>query len=261
MVRKRKRPAAGAAGDDDTAGAATAAPAAAAAPAPKAAKKAPAAAANNKPNEQAKPPAIAAAAKKKPDEGKPAVAAAAAADASSGRAIFVSGIPYSATEDDLRGVFSKAGKITYGPAHHALWRSLPSSRRPSEPRTMAGGGRRVHMPRYHDSGKPRGYAIIDFATPAQAQKALELHGTVLQNRYLDVALSSSREGPGAAPGTPGEPGPAGVRPACADAGTVVAAAAAAAAAADACSTEAAELGAVVRAVHQERAVRRGGQRA
>jgi len=74
------------------------------------------------------------------------------------------------------------------------------------------------MPRYHDSGKPRGYAIVDFATSAQAQKALELHGMVLQNRYLDVALSSSREGPGAAPGTPGELRRAGVRPTCTDGG-------------------------------------------
>jgi len=74
--------------------------------------------------------------------------------------VYVSGISYTATEEDLRDFFAPVGTVTG-----------------------------INMPRYHDSGKPRGYAHVDFSTPEEAQKALKLNGEELKNRYLDIALS------------------------------------------------------------------------
>ena len=57
------------------------------------------------------------------------------------------------------------------------------------------------MPRYHDSGKLRGYALLDFSTPAQAAAACKRSGVMLQGRYLDVTVSTGRDAGRAPPRT------------------------------------------------------------
>ncbi|RLN58508.1 hypothetical protein BBJ28_00006910 [Nothophytophthora sp. Chile5] len=71
--------------------------------------------------------------------------------------VYVEGIPYRADEGDLVTHFSSCGAV-----------------------------REVRMPRYQDSGKPRGYAHVVFEDEAALQKALKLDGKYLFSRYLSV---------------------------------------------------------------------------
>ncbi|KAL4158220.1 hypothetical protein PRNP1_003999 [Phytophthora ramorum] len=71
--------------------------------------------------------------------------------------IYVEGIPYKASEGDLVTHFSSCGTV-----------------------------REVRMPRYQDSGKPRGYAHVVFDDEAALQKALLLDGKYLFSRYLSI---------------------------------------------------------------------------
>ncbi|KAE9002513.1 hypothetical protein PR001_g18232 [Phytophthora rubi] len=71
--------------------------------------------------------------------------------------VYVEGIPYRANEGDLVTHFSSCGTV-----------------------------REVRMPRYQDSGKPRGYAHVVFDDEATLSKALKLDGQYLFNRYLSV---------------------------------------------------------------------------
>ena len=70
--------------------------------------------------------------------------------------VYVEGISYDANEADLEVFFSQVGK-------------------PSE----------VRMPRWHDSGKPRGYAHVEFADVAVASQAIqELNGQRMMGRSV-----------------------------------------------------------------------------
>ncbi|KAG6623468.1 31 kda chloroplastic [Phytophthora cinnamomi] len=71
--------------------------------------------------------------------------------------VYVEGIPYRANEGDLVTHFSSCGTV-----------------------------REVRMPRYQDSGKPRGYAHVVFDDEAALNKALKLDGQYLFNRYLSI---------------------------------------------------------------------------
>jgi len=75
--------------------------------------------------------------------------------------IFISGIPYESTLDDLKSIFTDCGEIAS-----------------------------IKMPSYQDSGKNRGYAHIVFSEASSASKAL-LKDKVskLGSRYLTVQLS------------------------------------------------------------------------
>ncbi|KAF4320403.1 hypothetical protein BBO99_00005764 [Phytophthora kernoviae] len=71
--------------------------------------------------------------------------------------IYVEGIPYRAAESDLATHFSSCGTV-----------------------------REVRMPRYQDSGRPRGYAHVVFDDEKALNKALQLDGKYLFNRYLSI---------------------------------------------------------------------------
>ena len=57
------------------------------------------------------------------------------------KSVFVSGIPYSTTEDDLKGIFDKCGTI-----------------------------KSMKIPKYQDTGRNLGYAHIIFQKNKEAQK-------------------------------------------------------------------------------------------
>jgi nucleolin len=81
--------------------------------------------------------------------------------------IFVGGISYDASEEDLSEFFNKCGKI-----------------------------KSVRVPRYHDSGKPRGYAHIDFATSEGVNKALAKNRERMMGRYLDIKIANRKRNGG-----------------------------------------------------------------
>ena len=61
----------------------------------------------------------------------------------------------------------------------------------------------VRMPRYHDSGKPRGYAHVDFASAPEASAVLaKMDGFQMMGRYLKVARANA---PGAGAARSGAP--------------------------------------------------------
>lgn len=74
-----------------------------------------------------------------------------------GRTVYVQGLPFDAGEDDLRRFFSGVGEV-----------------------------RSVRLPRWHDSSRLKGYGHVEFATEKAAEKALELDGNYLGDRYLSV---------------------------------------------------------------------------
>ena len=50
------------------------------------------------------------------------------------------------------------------------------------------------IPRWHDSGRLRGYAILEFETPEEAQEALKLNQKKLDGgRYLGVSFSKGKK--------------------------------------------------------------------
>lgn len=71
--------------------------------------------------------------------------------------VYVEGIPYQADEGDVVSHFSVCGIV-----------------------------KEVRMPRYQDSGRPRGYAHVVFESEKAIPKALELDGKYLFKRYLSV---------------------------------------------------------------------------
>lgn len=76
--------------------------------------------------------------------------------------VYVEGIPYKADEGDLVSHFSTCGAV-----------------------------KEVRMPRYQDSGKPRGYAHVVFDNAGSIPKALELDGKYLFGRYLTVRVAET----------------------------------------------------------------------
>jgi len=75
--------------------------------------------------------------------------------------IFINGIPYEATEDELREIFSPYGEIEL-----------------------------IKLPKYQDSGRNIGYAHIYYSSPESASKALELDNYTMGKRYLNVSLAN-----------------------------------------------------------------------
>jgi nucleolin len=62
--------------------------------------------------------------------------------------LYIEGLPFSATDDDVRRFFKDYGTVVS-----------------------------VRLPRWHDSGRLRGYGHVEFATAEAAKKAFELDGT------------------------------------------------------------------------------------
>ncbi len=72
--------------------------------------------------------------------------------------LYVGNLPYSVTESDLRGLFAPAGEIAS-----------------------------VAIITDRDTGRPRGFAFVEMADAAAAQKAISLvNGKMLDNRALTV---------------------------------------------------------------------------
>lgn len=95
--------------------------------------------------------------------------------------LFVGNLPYSATEADLREYFS-----TVAP---------PSS---------------IAVPVDRETGRPRGFAFIEYADSDKAHEAIErFNGVPFQGRPLSVSEARAREDRGPRPGGPGGPRPGG----------------------------------------------------
>jgi len=88
-----------------------------------------------------------------------------AGDEATSRTVYVEGIPFDANETQLRDVFKCCGTIMD-----------------------------VRMPTFHDSGRSRGYAHIEFGTSRSAELALTKDGATMGSRYLSVQRSNSRRG-------------------------------------------------------------------
>ena len=84
--------------------------------------------------------------------------------------IFVGNIPYDATEQELKEFFQKAGNIT-----------------------------QVVIPKDRETGKPRGFAFVEFETAAQMQESVfKLNNALLRDRKIIVSEAKKKE-PGSAP--------------------------------------------------------------
>lgn len=84
--------------------------------------------------------------------------------------VYVGNLSYSATEDDLRTLFAKAGTV-----------------------------KSVALIRDRDTGRSKGFGFVEMETQAEAQKAISLlNGTQLHDRALTVNFARPREerGPG-----------------------------------------------------------------
>ena len=75
--------------------------------------------------------------------------------------IFINGIPYETTEDELKELFSPYGTIE-----------------------------QIKLPKYQDSGRNIGYCHIYYSTTESANKALELDNYTIGKRYLKVSLAN-----------------------------------------------------------------------
>lgn len=73
------------------------------------------------------------------------------------RTVYVQGLPFTATEEDVRAFFKEVGEITS-----------------------------VRLPKWHDSGNLKGYGHIEFRRADSATKALDLNGEYLKDRYLTI---------------------------------------------------------------------------
>jgi RNA recognition motif-containing protein len=79
--------------------------------------------------------------------------------------LFVGNLAYQATEAELRELFSAVGPLSY-----------------------------VHLPTDRESGRPRGFAFVEFAEPAQAEEAIRrFNQQPFQGRPLAVNEARARE--------------------------------------------------------------------
>jgi cold-inducible RNA-binding protein len=96
--------------------------------------------------------------------------------------LFVGNLAYSTTEADLRAYFGTVA----APSH-------------------------VVLPVDRDTGRPRGFAFVEFLERSQAEQAIQkFHGQVFNGRPLSVSEARAREDRG--PGGPRPGGPPGPRP-------------------------------------------------
>ena len=75
--------------------------------------------------------------------------------------IFINGIPYETTEDELKELFSPYGNIE-----------------------------QIKLPKYQDTGRNIGYCHIYYSSNESANKALELDNYTIGKRYLKVSLAN-----------------------------------------------------------------------
>lgn len=100
--------------------------------------------------------------------------------------LFVGNLSYEATEAELREHFGTIGTVTY-----------------------------CYLPTDRETGRPRGFAFVEFGDDAHAQQAIErLNNQAFRGRPLAVKEAQPRESrpPGAGPRPFGPPGGAGPRP-------------------------------------------------
>ena len=96
--------------------------------------------------------------------------------------LFVGNLSYTTTEADLRAYFGTVA----APSH-------------------------VVLPVDRETGRPRGFAFVEFLERAQAEEAIQkFHGQVFSGRPLSVSEARAREDRG--PGAPRPSGPPGPRP-------------------------------------------------
>ena len=96
--------------------------------------------------------------------------------------LFVGNLSYTTTEADLRAYFGTVA----APSH-------------------------VVLPIDRDTGRPRGFAFVEFLERAQAEEAIQkFHGQVFNGRPLSVSEARAREDRG--PGAPRPSGPPSSRP-------------------------------------------------
>jgi RNA recognition motif-containing protein len=82
--------------------------------------------------------------------------------------LYVGNLPFSTTEDDLRGMFAQAGTVVS-----------------------------VSLIKDRDTGRSRGFAFVEFSSQAEAEKAVSLfNNTPLENRNLKVNLARPKEDSG-----------------------------------------------------------------
>ena len=92
--------------------------------------------------------------------------------------LYVGNLPYSATEDELRQLFSRAGTVVS-----------------------------VDLPIDRATGRPRGFGFVEMESSAGAQSAIrELDGYRLDNRSIRVEIPKEREARAPAFRRPGERG-------------------------------------------------------
>ncbi|PXF46872.1 putative RNA-binding protein RbpE [Gracilariopsis chorda] len=87
--------------------------------------------------------------------------------------VFVGGVPFSITEDELGSYFSECGEITD-----------------------------LFLPRDRETDRIRGFAFISFANNLGAKAAMELDGSLLKGRHLRVNPAGSKPGGGSRGGGP-----------------------------------------------------------
>lgn len=89
--------------------------------------------------------------------------------------VYAAGLPYDASEDDIRAFFAPAGTVTG-----------------------------LKAPRFQDSGRLRGFAHVSFASRGEAEAALALDGKYLGERFISVE-PAREEGAGGGAGADGPP--------------------------------------------------------
>ncbi|MDE2139239.1 MAG: RNA-binding protein [Gammaproteobacteria bacterium] len=77
--------------------------------------------------------------------------------------LYVGNFPYSVDETQLRGIFSQYGEIS-----------------------------ELALIMDRDTGRPKGFGFITFATQAAAEKALEQNGKDLSGRPLKVSIATDK---------------------------------------------------------------------
>ena len=79
--------------------------------------------------------------------------------------LFVGNLAYSTTEDELRDLFAKAGAVTS-----------------------------VAVIKDRDTGRSKGFAFVEMASPAEAEKAISMfNGTMVGGRTIAVNIARPKE--------------------------------------------------------------------
>eukprot|EP01040_Poterioochromonas_malhamensis_P011273 gene11273-12281_t len=73
------------------------------------------------------------------------------------RTVYIQGLPFTSSDEEVRNFFREISDI-----------------------------KAIRLPRWHDSGKLKGYGHVEFESEESAERALELSGQYLQDRYITV---------------------------------------------------------------------------